>query len=155
MLSKQKRACLVYVAATDGSRAAVRARLERLDYVVCEVKAELADALAAQSGQGELPTELAECISASDLCVFLLPEAGVDDGLLGDAAGLANQLGKPILGVVVGGRTEYPQSFDDHARSMVREDSDRFDDAACGTEIWEQPDRTPVGGRKIRHIRCQ
>ncbi|MDR6288815.1 hypothetical protein E9232_001322 [Inquilinus ginsengisoli] len=154
-MSDQKRACLIFVKATEGRRAAVRTRLEQNGYSVCEVEAELDDALAAQSGGSDLPAELIECISKSDLCVFLLPEAEANDGVLDDAAGLANNLGKRIVGIVSGDRIGYPQNLDDHAGSMIREGSDRFDDAVCGTDVWERPDRSPVVDRPIKHIRCQ
>lgn len=154
-MSIQKRACLVYASATEGRRATVRARLEQNGYSVCEVRAELDDALAAQSGQGELPAELTDCISGADLSIFLLPESTANDGTLGDAAAFANGLGKRMVGIVAGNRREYPQSLDDHASSMIREDSDRLDDAICGTEVWEEPDRSPVPDRPIKHIRCQ
>lgn len=154
-LPDQKRACLVYVSATEDGRAAARAGLEKLGYSVCEVKAELDDAQAARSQEGNLPVELADCISTSDLCVFLLPEIEADDGVLDVAASLANQLGKCIVGVVAGKRGEYPLGFDDHAASMVRKGSGRFDDAVCGAEIWEQPDGSLVTDRTITHIRCQ
>jgi hypothetical protein len=155
-LSDHKHACLVYVAATASSRGAVKARLEQEGYLVCEEKAELEDALAAHQGNKDhLPAALAECISAADLCVFLLPEGQADDGVLDEAASLANQLGKRIVGIVAGTRDRYPEPFDDHAHSMVREDSDRLDDAICGSEVWERPDRSPVGDRPIKHIRCQ
>lgn len=154
-MADQKRACLVYVSATEGQRASVRARLERNGYSVCEVKAELGDALVAQSGQGELPAELTECISGADLCIFLLPESAVSDEALGDAAAFAQRLSKRMVGIVAGSRGEYPQSLDDHASSMIREGSDRLDEAICGTEVWEQPDRSPVLHRPIKHVRCQ
>lgn len=154
-MSNQKRACLVYVRATEGGRATVRARLEQNGYSVCEVRAELDDALAAQSGQGEFPAELTDCISGSDLCIFLLPESAEEDWALDDAAGLAGRTGKRMIGVVAGNRREYPQSLDDHASSMIRESSDRLDDAICGAEVWEQPDRSLVPDRPIKHIRCQ
>lgn len=154
-MSDQKRACLVYVKATEGGRAAIRDRLEQRGYTVCEAEAELEDALAAQQGVSNLPAPLAQCISMSDLSVFLLPEDAATDGAIGGAGGLANQLGKRIVGVVAGARVKYPESFDDYAHAMVREDSGRFDDAISGTEVWEQPDRSPVADRPIKHIRCQ
>lgn len=154
-MSDVKRACLVYVAATAAHRGPVKARLETNGYSVCEVEAPLEDALAAREGFADLPADLVDCISNSEVCVFLLPEDSANDGALDDAAGLANRLKKRIVGVVAGARDLYPQSFDDHAKSMVRDDSDRLDDAICGSEVWERPDRSPVGPRTITHIRCQ
>ncbi len=154
-LANKKRACLVYVAATEAGRDAIRARLEQSGYSVCEIKAEQDVALAAQSGQVDLPIALAECITGSDLCVFLLPEEECDDCGLGGAAGLAVQLGRRIIGIVAGGRTEYPESFDTGAGSMLRIGSDRLDDAINGTDVWERQDRSPAVDRPIKHVRCQ
>jgi 3-hydroxyisobutyrate dehydrogenase-like beta-hydroxyacid dehydrogenase len=149
-----KRACLIYVTATEALRAPVKARLEAQGFDVCEVKADLEDALAAQEGATQLPAALADCIAQSDLCVFLLPEEAGGDGLIGAAAGMAGGLDKQSVCVVAGGREEYPAEIDDHA-SIVREDSERLDDAICGTEVHEAPDRSPAPDRKIDHIRCQ
>lgn len=154
-MSDAKRACLVYVTATAAKRGPVKAQLEKSGYAVCEVKAQLEDAVAARAGSADLPGELADCISNSELCVFLLPEDDADDGILDDAAGLANRLQKRIVGVVAGARDIYPQSFNDHAKSMVRANGDRLDDAIFGSELWEGPDRSPVSPRTITHIRCQ
>ncbi len=154
-MKNQKRACLVYVTATEGGRNAVKVRLEQRGYSVCEVRAEFDEALAAKAGKADLPIALAECIAGSDLCVFLLPEAEVDDCALDKASGLASQLAKRVIGVVAGIRTKYPESFDDSAQSMVRENSNRLDDAISGIEVWERPDRSPVADRTIKHVRCQ
>jgi hypothetical protein len=154
-LANKKHACLVYVTATEAGCDAARVRLEQSGYSVCEVKAELDVALAAQAGQAGLPIPLAECITGSDLCVFLLPEEDKDDCGLGGAAGLAGQLGKRMIGLVAGARTEYPESFEAGAGSMLRVGSDRLNDAIDGTEIWEGRDQSPVVDRPIKHIRCQ
>lgn len=151
----EKRACLVYVDATANACPATRERLEREGYVVCEILADSDDALAAQAGDGDLPKELMDCISASDLCVFLLPEQPTLDGAFDICAGTADQLGKTIVGVVQGGRIKYPPNFDECAHSMLRENSDRFEDAVRGTEIWETVDRKPIADRPIKNIRCQ
>jgi hypothetical protein len=150
-----KHACLVYVSATERLRGLVRSRLQAMGYSVCEVRAELDHALAAQAGSADLPVELVDCLTNSDLCIFLLPEVATADGLIGIAAGLAGGLDKLMVCVVAGNRADYPQSVDDHAQAVVREGSDRLDDAICGTEIREAPDRSPAPDRKIDHIRCQ
>lgn len=154
-LSEEKRACLVYVAATEAGRHEVRARLEGSGYTVCEVKVELDVAIAAQAGETALPAALVDCISGSSLCIFLLPEMESDDCILGDAAGLSNQLGKRTIGIVAGARTKYPPTFEDQAESMLRLGSERLADAISGIEIWEKPDRSIVSDRTIDHIRCQ
>lgn len=154
-LEDQKRACLVYVAETAAGVEAVKTRLEQNGFAVCAVEAKLEDALAAQNGETNLPEALAECIDGSDLCVFLLPESEANDGGLGQACGLASQLGKRIIGIVAGTRENYPEPFEDNAESMIRQESDRLTDAICGTEVWERPDRSPVADRPIKHVRCQ
>lgn len=151
----EKRACIVYVAATAGERAAVRKELEGAGYVVCEVKAEIEEALAAKAGQDGLREELAACIGASELCVFLLPEDDAQDGEIGTAAGYADGLGKRLIGVVAGARTSYPDVMEDFAPSMIRVGSERLAEAIAGADIWEAADRSPIADRKIRHVRCQ
>lgn len=150
-----KRACLVYVAATEGLRGVVRLRLQANGYLICEVKADLDDALAAQAGSTNLPAKLVNCMTNADLCIFLLPEKATADGLIGPAVGLASELDKPTVCVVAGSRADYPQCVDDHAQAIVREDSNRLDDAICGKEIREMPDRSLSPDRIIQHIRCQ
>lgn len=154
-LANKKSACLVYVAATEAGRDAIKVHLEQSGYLVCEVKAEHGVALAAQSGQMDLPVGLAECITKSDLCVFLLPEKQLDDCGLGGAAGLAVQRGKRIIGIVAGDRIDYPESFITGAGSMLRMGSDRLDDAINGSDVWERQDRSPTIERRIKHVRCQ
>lgn len=151
----KKRACLVYVAATEDGREEVRRRLEQSGYAVCEVKAEHDVALAAQAGHASLPDVLMECIAGSNLCLFLLPEEEASDGCLSGAAGLASRLGKRIIGIVAGTRIKYPESFGDSAGSMLRVDSDRLDNAISGSDFWERQDRSLVVDRPIKHVRCQ
>lgn len=151
----EKRACLIYVTATENDRAAVREKLEGAGYVVCEVKAELNEAVAAKAGEDGLRDEITACVGASELCVFLLPEDDADDGVIGTAAGYADSLGKRLIGVVAGIRVSYPDVLEDFAPSMVRIGSERLRQAIEGEEVWERPDRTPVLDRPIRHVRCQ
>lgn len=151
----QKRACLIYVSATEDGVLAAQQRLEAQGYSVCAVEADDADAKAAQSGDGGLPEPLMNCIESSDVCVFLLPSEAASDCLLGASAGAAIGQGKPIVGIVWGQRGDYPEEFGDYARSMVRRDSERIEDALAGAEIWEGPDRTLVPPRTIKHVRCQ
>lgn len=154
-MSDGKRACLIYVKATEAMCNAVRARLEAQGYSVCEARAEVEDAVAAQGGSTDLPAELLTCITQSELCVFLLPEEADGDGLMGGAADVAGGLEKQMVCVVAGSRTDYPTELDDHAQAIIRDDSDRLDDAICGAEVREAPDRSPSPDRKIDHIRCQ
>jgi hypothetical protein len=151
----EKRACLIYVTATENDRAAVREELEGAGYVVCEVKAELDEALAAKAGEDGLRDEITACVGASELCIFLLPEDDADDGVIGTAAGYADSLGKRLIGIVAGSRTSYPDVLEDFAPSMVRVGSDRLAQAIAGDDVWEAADRSPVADRPIKHVRCQ
>ena len=151
----EKRACLIYVLATEDDRGPVRQKLENAGYMVCEVKAEFDEVLAAKEGEEGLREEITACISASELCVFLLPEDDQQDGEIGTAAGYADNLGKRLIGVVAGNRISYPEILEDFAPSMVRVGSDRLGGAIAGEAIWEAADRTPVADRPIKHVRCQ
>lgn len=150
-----QQACLVYVAATAEKRDAVRVQLKEAGYTVCEVKADLEEALASQAGQTALSDGLKECIESSDVCVFLLPEDPASDGLMGAAAGAADSCGKPVVGVIEGRRSTYPEEFQDTAHSMVREGSPSFPKAIGGEEIWERADRTRVTERPFKTVKCQ
>lgn len=150
-----QQACLVYVAATAEKRDAVRTQLEEAGYAVCEVKADLEEALAGQAGETALSEGLKECIESSDVCVFLLPEDPASDGIMGAAAGAADSCGKPVIGVIAGSRSAYPEEFQDTAHSMVREDSPSFSKAIGGEEIWERPDRTRITERTFKTVKCQ
>ena len=70
-MSNARKACLIYVTATEGLRRPVRAELERAGFTVCEVKADIEDARAAKAGDDRLPPELSACLRDADLCVFL------------------------------------------------------------------------------------
>lgn len=150
-----KRACLVYVAATASKREAVRRQLEESGYSICEVKADLEDAIAAQAGEDSLPDALRTCIESSEVAVFLLPEDSASDGLMGQAAGAADSCGKPVIGVIEGSRSIYPEEFQDTAHSMIREGSTTLPAALAGEEIWEKADRTRIVERPFKTVRCQ
>jgi hypothetical protein len=154
--ARSRIACIVYVHATANLRGPIKKRLEAEGYEVREIKASIDDALAAQAGVDvALPAELTRLIEESDLCVFLLPEVGGDDGFIDAVAGLANKLNKPVIGVVAGKRENYPPNLDDCAKAMVREGSSRISDALKGQEIWEKPDGSIPPDRTIKHIKCQ
>jgi hypothetical protein len=152
---EQKRACLIYVAATAAAREGVRRALEGQGFNVCEVEATEEEAAEAQAGEQDLPRELKECIEASDTCVFLLPPDATDDGLLPAGAGAAEGAGKSVIGVVCGVRNELPQIFEDIAQAVVLEGSSRLCDVILGQEIFEDATGTPRPPREIDHIRCQ
>jgi hypothetical protein len=154
-MADPRRACLVYVAATQGNRAQVRAELEQAGFAVCEVLAAVDDARAAQAGAGDLPPALAACLRDAQLCVFLLPEDEKADGLIGAAAAEAQAGGKRIIGVVAGARERYPEALDDFARAMVRVGSGRLGEAVSGVEVWEAPGGGPIAKRDARNVKCQ
>ena len=150
-----KKACLVYVTPTAAQRPGVREQLEHDGFTVCEVKADLEDAIAAQAGSDDLPTSLKDCISGSEVCVFLLPDEASGDGLLAGAAGYADASGKSIVCIVSGTRTTYPEVFQDAAESMLRDGSSSLKDALSGGEIWESADKTKIQKRPMTHVKCQ
>jgi hypothetical protein len=155
-MATKKKACLVYVKATEHNLEAVRFALLEAGYSICEVKAELKDAIAAKESQFEqVPKELKDCITESELCIFLLPEDEAEDGYLGGSASFAHKSEKRIIGVVAGARTVFPQPFEDAADSMIRAGSKRLSDVIAGKEIWENPDSSPVADRNIPRIKCQ
>ena len=151
----KKRACVIYVPATAGMRAAARKDLEGAGYDVCEVLVSIDTAIAAKAGDGLLSEELATCVSGSDLCLFLLPEETSDDAGLEGAAGAADAAEKRIIGVFAGGRAVFPQVFDDNAELMVRNESPRLAEAIRGAPAWERPDGGRIPEREIKRVRCQ
>jgi hypothetical protein len=154
-MNAPNRACLVYVPATAALRAGARARLEAEGYEVCEVLAELDGAIAAEAGNTDLPAALKDCISAAEICVFLLPENEADDGCLSGCGGLASQLGKPFIAVVSETREALPQPFDDDAAGVVRDCEDGLVGAIRGDRTFKGPDGSGAIDRNIKHIRCQ
>lgn len=150
-----KRACLIYVTPTAAQRAGVREQLEQDGFTVCEVKADLEDAIAAQTGSEELPDPLKDCIAGSDVAVFLLPDEASGDGLLTGAAGYADAAGKSIVCIVSGARTAYPEIFQDAADSMLRDGSGSLKEALSGGEIWEGADKAKITKRPMTHVKCQ
>jgi len=151
----EKRACLIYVTATENERDVVREQLAAAGYVVCEVRAELDNELEAKAAQEKLRDEIMACVAEADVCVVLIPQEEDADGEIGVAAGYADHHQKRLIGVVAGDRASYPEVLEDFAPSMVRVGSDRFSEILAGADIWEAPDRTIITDRKIRHVRCQ
>lgn len=149
-----KKACVIYVAATQSDLAAVNERLNSEGFDVCCVLATEQVARSVQSGVDNLPTAVKDCVSNSELCVILLPEREADDEGIGHAAGFAAQMGRRIIGVVAGNREDYPGGFN-AAASVIRVASDRLAAAIQGQNIWELPDGTVIPDRTIDHQRCQ
>ena len=138
---------------TSHRRAEARARLEASGYLVTEVEADPSEA--SNVTEDGVPTALAECLESSELCVFLLPDDQDDDGLIGASAATSGAQDKPIICIVSGDRTEYPQGIEDHADSVIRECNESFDEAIGGKHVWQAPDGSPVPPRKIKHVICQ
>lgn len=154
-MAEAKRACLVYTAATAGERDAVRKRLEDQGYDVCEVEAQLADAVAAQAGEADLPSELRACIDGAEVCIFLIPEDASAMGDLGGGIGAGNASGKRVVAVLVGQPQNLPQKVDDLADAVVRVDSDNLIPAVEGEKVWEAPGKEGGEPRKTKRVKCQ
>ncbi len=150
-----KKACLIYVTATAGLRAGARARLEAEGYEICEVLADLDDAVAAEAGQPAISPQLKDCIDAAEVCIFLLPEDGSGDGCIGAGGNYASEVGKPFIAVVAGSRETLPQSFDADAAGVVHDCEDGLVDAIRGDTSFNRPDGSKAPPRKIDHVKCQ
>lgn len=150
-----KNACLIYVTATADLRAGARARLEAEGCQICEVLADLDDAAAAEAGQPAISPELKACIEAADLCIFLLPEDGSEDGCIGAGGNYASELGKPFIAVVAGGRETFPQAFDADSAGIVHDCDDGLVDAIRGDTSFNKPDGSEAPPRKTDHVKCQ
>lgn len=150
-----KKACLVFVTATADQRAAVRSQLETDGLTVCEVRADLEDAIAGQSGSDVLPQGLEACMADAEVCVFLLPDQPEEDGMLAGAAAGADASGKTLVCVVTGARTVYPEIFQDAAESLLRDGSSSLSEAVSGGSVWEGADKSRVTKRKMTHVKCQ
>ena len=154
-MTTTKKGCLVYVTATAGLRAGARARLEAEGYKVCEVLADLDDAIAAEAGEPFLSADLKACIDAADLCVFLLPEDAAGDGCMGAGGNYASELGKPFIAAVEGAREVLPQAFDADAAGVVHGLDEELTDAIRGNSSFKKPDGSNAPLRKTDHIKCQ
>ncbi|WP_157073603.1 hypothetical protein [Sphingomonas soli] len=154
-MSDEKRACLVYIAATATSVDSVRSRLEGEGYAICVIEAQPDDAVAAQSGERDLPPELLQCIENSDICVFLIPEEPGASGDLCAGIGVANSEGKRTIAVLCGDPKQIPEGVDDLADAVVKIDSDRLIPAVEGEDVWESPSAKPDEPRKTNRVKCQ
>lgn len=150
-----KKACLIYVTVTTGLKAGARARLEAEYYDVCEVLADLDDAVSAEAGEPVLSADLKACIDTADLCVFLLPEDAAGDGSIGAGSGYASELGKPFIAVVGGERTTLPEPFDADAAGIVHDAEEGLTDAIRGDTSFNKPDGSKGSPRKTDHVKCQ
>lgn len=153
-MSKKPRACLIYVRSTANQRPRVRQQLEEAGYTVCEVEATMQEAVSIQSGNNPSSSSVRKCIQDAEICVFLIPETKEDDSAIPIGAGIASQLGKRIVGIVVGDRTIYPREFET-AGAIIRLSSPRIASVIMGENVWENPDSSIVSDRKIKTILCQ
>lgn len=154
-MTKAKRACLVYTASTAGDRDAVRKRLEDGGYDVCEVEAQLADAVAAEAGEAAIPADLQACIDASEVCIFLIPDDASALGDVGSGIGVGNASGKRVVAVLAGQPKNLPQKVDDLADAVVCVDSDELIPAVEGKPVWEAPGKEDGQPRKTKRVKCQ
>ncbi|MGQ3263459.1 hypothetical protein [Phenylobacterium sp.] len=144
---------MIYVEATSESRAEIVAQLQTKGYAVCEVLAAVAPMSLLE--EENLPPEMAECILGADICILLLPEDPKNDGMIGRCAAAVDQAGHPMVCVVAGARSEYPEAIDDHSQSLVRAGSTRFDAALDGVEMWEEPSGELRKERPFTTVKCQ
>ena len=155
MVAQKKQACLIYVNETETMVGEACTRLEAAGYTVCAVKASLEIVAAAEANSAALPKDLADCISQSELCIFLVPEQQDADGLLGAAAGEAGRLSKQMVGIIAGGRATSPSGLDDHAQAIIRQNSSSLDAAISGEEIRETPAAARAHERSFVTVKCQ
>lgn len=153
--SKGKKACLVYVSASEAARKAAVEQLHAKGYEVCEVLADTDDVQKMQADAGELPPDLLACLDRSEICVILLPEDPDADGIIAAAASGADAQRLRMVCVVAGDRASYPESIDDHAKSVVRVGSPKLAPAIDGEECWEEPGGGPRIERKFKTVKCQ
>lgn len=154
-MEHRKIACVIYVIATQNELPQVKESLKSQEFDTGCVLTTLEVAQAAQEGTaGGLPTPVRDCIANSQLCIFLLPANKEDDGGIGQAAQLAVQLEKRIIGVVAGDRDQYPDGFKAVA-SVIRVSSSALASAIQGKNIWESPNKSAIPERSIDHQKCQ
>ncbi len=152
-MNTQKNACVIYVTATKGDLPAIQEELEKSEYTVCSVHATLEAAKAAQSGSENIPEAIKRCIERSNQCLFLIPENEDNDEGIGEAAGLAIQLGKRLVGLVAGSRTELPEGFD-ALGIIIGMRSPRVAAVIQGDDTSELEGK-PARDRSIDHQKCQ
>ncbi|MFC5343566.1 hypothetical protein ACETK8_10040 [Brevundimonas staleyi] len=152
-MSDHRKACIIYVPATAGSVAKVRAEMEEGGFSVCE--ADAAEAAEGLLPQGELPQALVDCMDGTELCIFLLPAVPVDDGLIDACAAVAGGADIRMIGAYAGARDAFPEALDEQAESIVRVDGPNLAEAISGSPIWEKPDGQRAPDREISRVRCQ
>jgi hypothetical protein len=153
-MEQKKSACVIYVAKTKAELPHATRTLNSEGFEVCAVLATVEVAQTAQSGGDDLPPPVRACIANSELCVFLIPAEDQDDEGIGQAASLAAQMGRRVIGLVSGDRAEYPEGFRT-ANSVIRIASERFSTSVHGTDVWETPDNEVLSDRTIHHQKCQ
>lgn len=150
-----KKACLIYIKATENSVQSATEKLEAEGFDVCAEIAEIKDAEVLKTGGSEIPEKLKECIEGADVCVILFPEDESLDGSFAGIPGACSDSGSRVVGVSCGTRANTPQDIDDLADSYVHSDSPKFPDAVNGEDCWENPDRSPAPARRIDRVKCQ
>lgn len=153
-MSNVKKACVIYVRATESELPRVNRELEQEGYTVNAVLATAQDLRSIRNDSNDISDALRQCIADADLCVFLIPEEEENDGGIGGGAGFARQMGKRIVVLVGGARAVYPEGFD-IADAIIRMASPRLTAVIQGEDTWESPDQTVIPDRPIHHQKCQ
>lgn len=150
-----KKACLIYIQATEPFVEDTTALLEAAGFEVCVEIADAEVAQQAKEGKAGLPENIEKCIKDADECVILYPGDDASDVSLGGVGGACSDSGARVVGVCCGTREQSPADVDDFADSYVHSDSPKLSDAINGESCWENSDRTPAPPRKIDRVKCQ
>ncbi|MBX9403153.1 hypothetical protein K4L06_17730 [Lysobacter sp. BMK333-48F3] len=153
-MSRQKKACVIYVNSNKDELPRVQEELEQNGYAVCSALASTEAARGLLHDESDVSETIRNCISNAELCIFLIPEELEQDGEIHGAASVAGQLGKRMVGLVGGARTVYPQEFD-IAGAIIRISSARLANVIQGEDVWESADNAPIKDRVIDHQKCQ
>jgi len=153
-MNSRKLACIIYVAATEGQVPQVKAQLELEGYEACTVRCTLEIAKNAQNGNESIPRNIEDCITRSDLVMFLIPEDEAQDEGIGLAGSMATAIGKRIIGLISGDRSVYPDELRT-ADSIIPITSKRIAAVIQGENVWETTSCEPIPDRRIDHQKCQ
>lgn len=150
-----KKACIIYTAAKEVEADSVVERLKANGYEVWAKKVTAEVAEAAQGESSPVPPEVAECLSAAEVCIILVDDDPAVSSGMGGIAGLASDGGCRV--VTVGGKPDaLPVELDDiidgHVPSADTPDLIKIVD---GRPDRISPDNTPVPKRNEDRVKCQ
>ncbi|MCV4261429.1 hypothetical protein [Pseudomonas capsici] len=146
------KACIVFTIGLEKEVPAISTQLSDEGFNVCTAAADQDIVEAAQSGSLSIPEAVKSCIDNAEICIFLIPKEESEGTMT--AAGYAGNLGNKIVAVVED-INSLPQIFDDLATSVVCIGSPQLPDALKGKSVWESPNGSEAGKRKIDRVRCQ